>query len=112
MISDRLNSWREDVLHHRRILDTIARDRIVIKDVMIEFLQQFFDFDEIQFTNDFDKITMKWSYEHEPIIKPSALVDLGMDFIISHDYSETLGHGVIITIYPFGLPEEDVLIED
>lgn len=107
MNSEEFKQWQDAVMEHSRMLETLVDDRFTIKKLMINHLKQFFDFDEIKFDDLFNKIILKWEYKNDPIIKPDELVGLGMDLIISHDYSETLGHGVIIELYPFGLPEEE-----
>ena len=107
MNADRLDTWKDSVREHSRMMATLVNDSLVIKKLMIDYLKQYFDFDEIQFSNDFTRISLKWSYEHEPFINPEELSCLGMEFIITHDYSETLGHGVVIEVYPFGLPMEE-----
>lgn len=102
-----LDDWRTDVNKHNEIMRTLVDDRLKIKEWMIDYLKQFFKFDEIQFTDCFEKIILKWSYEHNPMMNPKDLEDLGMSFVINHDYSDTLGHGVIIELYPFGYVDEE-----
>ena len=107
MNSDDLELWKESVFEHTRVLDALANDRISIKDLMKDHLKQFFGFDEIEFVDNFNKILLKYGFEHYPIINPDELTGLGMPFIINHDYSEELGHGIVIEVYPFGFPVED-----
>ena len=40
-------------------------------------------------------------------VSPDKLKDLNMDIIVTHDYSESLGHGIVLEVYPFKLPKED-----
>ena len=111
MNTDEFRQWQDAVMEHSKMMETLVDDRVVIKDLMINHLKQFFDYDEIKFDDLFNKIILKWSYENDPVIRLDKLDGLGMDFIISHDYSEQLGHGVVIELYPFGLPEEGVITE-
>ena len=109
MNHEELELWKESVFEHTRMMETLVDDRVAIKELISNHLKQFFEYDEIKFDDLFNKIILKWDYRNNPVINPDDLIGLGMEFIISHDYSETLGHGVIIELYPFGLPkvEED-----
>lgn len=111
MNSEELEMWKESVFEHTHMMETLVNDRVAIKELMSNHLKQYFEYDEIKFDDLFNKITLKWEYMNDPIIIPDKLIGLGMDFIISHDYSESLGYGVIIELYPFGLPEEGEYIE-
>ena len=111
MNHEELELWKESVFEHTRMMETLVNDRVAIKVLISNHLKQFFEYDEIKFDDLFNKIILKWDYRNNPVINPDDLIGLGMEFIISHDYSETLGHGVIIELYPFGLPkvEEDLI---
>lgn len=111
MNNEEFRQWQDAVMEHSRMMDSLVDDRIAIKELMIEHLKQFFDYDEIVFDDKFNKITLKWEYKNDPVIMPEKLVELGMDFIISHDYSEALGHGVMIELYPFGLPKDGDIVD-
>ena len=104
MNNGELELWRKSVTEHIQVLDTLADDRISIKNIMSNHLRQYFDFDKIEFADTFSTILLKWSYEHNPVIRLDDLDGLGMDFIITHDYSDDLGHGVVVELYPFGVP--------
>lgn len=109
---DDLESWKESVFEHSHMMETLVNDRVAIKEWISDYLKQFFDYDIISFDDLFNKIILKWYYQNDPIIKPDVIKDLNMEFIVSHEYSEELGDGVIIEIYPFGVPKEGELIED
>lgn len=102
-----LRIWQDSVMEHCQMMKSVIDDRMVIKNVMVNHLKQFFEFDEIRFSNDFNEITLKWRYDNDPILDPIKLKDLGMDFKVSNDYSESLGHGVVIIVYPFGYTVEE-----
>ena len=109
---EEIELWKESVFEHTHTLDLLANDRIAIKDLMRDHLKQYFKFDRIEFHDNFNRILLKFDYMNNPVIEPEDLVDLGMEFIITHDYSEELGHGVVIEVYPFGLPEVGGVIEE
>ena len=111
MSPEDLEMWKESVFEYTRMVETLVDDRVAIKDLISNHLKQFFDYDEISFDDLFNRIILKWSYDNDPVIKVDELDGWNMDFIISHNYSEQLGHGVIIEVYPFGLPEEGVITE-
>ena len=105
MNKEEFEIWKDSVFEHFRMLNDLVDDRLEIKELMAQHLKQFFDYDEIKFTDDFNKIILKYRYENNPVIDPKKLQDLNMVMIIGHEYSETLGDGVIIELYPFGLEE-------
>lgn len=108
MNHEELEVWRDSVFEHSKMMETLVNDRVIIKELISNHLKLYFEYDEIKFDDLFNKIILKWEYNNNPIINPDDLNGLGMEFIISHDYSESLGHGVIIELYPFGLPEVEV----
>lgn len=108
---EEFRQWQDAVMEHSKMMETLVDDRVTIKELISNHLKQFFDYDEISFDDLFNKIILKWSYKNDPVIQLDKLDGLNMDFIISHDYSEQLGHGVVIELYPFGLPEEGEYIE-
>lgn len=105
MNSEKLAMWKECVMEHIESVSTVLNDKEIIRNMMIEHLSQFFDWDEIEFEQNFSSVTMIWKYQSDPIIRIDKIRDLGMDFIISHKFTHDLGDGVNITVYPFGLPE-------
>ena len=105
MNKEEFEIWKDSVFEHFRMLNDLVDDRLEIKELMEQHLKQFFDYDEITFADDFNKIIVKFQYGSDPVINPKKLQDLNMEMIISHEYSEKLGDGVIIELYPFGLEE-------
>ena len=106
MDKDTINEWLNDcTTYYRAIQDLGILKNVLIKQ-MNEHLSQFFDWEKIEYADDFSKITLAWAYLHDPVIRLESIGDLGFDFIISHAYEDKLGHGIRIEIYPFGLPEE------
>lgn len=104
--------WQDDVMENSRMAQTIIHDKVVLKELMTSHLKEFFDFDDIEYTPDFNKIILKWNYTNDPIIyDPLKLKDLNMGFIITHGYSSELGSGIRIELYPFGL-SKDVINND
>ena len=100
-----LEIWKENVMENCHTLETVAKDKAIIKNVMEKYLRQFFDFDRIDFDENLNKITIKWKVGVSPVIKIDTIKDFDMDFIITCDYDEDLGTGVWIEFYPFGMPE-------
>lgn len=112
MDKESLREWQDDVMVNCHTLETIIKDRVILKDLMEEHLKEFFEgYVLIDFDKDFNKITLKWEYQRDPIIKVDRIKDLGMDFIISHNYDSKYGEGVVLELYPFGLPPEGEIIE-
>ena len=100
-----IDKWCEDVTAHNHAMQVIVNDRIVLKEAITTHLKQYFDFDDIKFENDFSVITLKWNYSKGLVINPPDLIGLDMEFTVSHQFTEELGDGVIVELYPFGLEE-------
>lgn len=99
--------WQDGVMEHSRMTQTLIKDRLALRELMTSHLKQFFDFDSIQYSQDFNRITLKWEYGNNPVINPEKLEELYMEFTISHEFSDKLGEGIRIDLYPFGFPEVD-----
>jgi len=100
-----LNEWLSKVLENCQSIRNDLEDRLALKEEITEHLRQFFEFEEIEFTHDMDCIKLKYKYGHDPVIRDKSLSKLGMDFIITTTYSDKLGQGIVIELYPFGLGE-------
>lgn len=100
-----IEKWREDVSTHNHAMEVMVNDRFTLKKTIITHLKQYFDFDDISFENDFSVITLKWDYSKGLVINPSDLIGLNMEFTVSHEFSDELGDGVIVQLYPFGFEE-------
>lgn len=107
MNEEQLETWRKSVLEHSEMMKFLVNDSLTIKQLMVEHLKNFFDFDSIKFEDGFNKIIIKWDYGNEPIIDPTELNGLGMEFLVSHSYSDMHGDGILIELYPFGLVKEE-----
>lgn len=107
-----LNSWKNDCEDHISALDTIINDRRILKKMMMDHLAQFFTWQKIEFSRNFDKITLSYSANTGAVIKPDIHANLGMDYIVSPEYDDRANRIIVIELYPFGLPEEGVLVED
>lgn len=108
MNSEELEMWKDGVFEHCHYLETLVNDRKTLKGLIEEHLKQFFDWDEIEYSKDFDVITMKWAHDAQPVIYNTKIGELGMDWIIKAEYDDLAYRIVVIEIYPFGLPVEDV----
>lgn len=112
MNKEELRAWQDGVMEHCRMVNTVMDDRMALKKLIEEHLSQFFDWDDIEYGKDFNTITLAWKYGTDPIIKIKNLMNLEMDFIISHGFTKELGDGARVILYPFGLPKEGELVKD
>lgn len=106
MNREELRRWQDNVFEHCQMVKTLGNDRKTLEKLIEKHLSQFFEWDDIIYDKDFNTITLAWGYGHDPVIRIEKLKNLGMDFIISHDYSSKLGDGARVILYPFGLPKE------
>lgn len=111
MNQEQIEMWKDGVFEHCRTVSTVMNDGKIIRKMIVDHLSQFFDWDDIEFDEKFNSITMFWKYGVDPVIKLDTIKDLGMDFIISHKFNKDMGDGVTITVYPFGLPKEGEIVE-
>ena len=103
--------WQESVVEHMDFLSKLVDDKILLKKTIEEHLSEFFEWDEIEYDNDFRKIVLKWEYRNHPVIKTEKINELLMDFIIADDFTSNGSHGIVVELYPFGLPKEGEVVE-
>ena len=106
---EEFKTWQSAVEIHSKARKDFLEDRSMILTMITDHLKQFFDFDEIDFSENFDKITLKFRVTGA-VIRADKIKDLNMDWIIS-----PFGMGrysLIIDVYPFGLPNKDIFWVD
>ena len=101
-----LDQWNQAVDEHLKMVDSLIEDRITLKNMFNEHLRKFFDYDSIEYSKDFRSISMQWDYGREVSIDNDTISNLGMDWLISTEFTDKLGYGVVVTVYPFGLKKE------
>ena len=111
MNTEELRGWQDCVLIHTENLKNVRQEREKLKEVIIEHLSQFFTWSEIEFKDDFNKITLYYSHGVDAVIKGN-ISELGMEWIVSSSHDRLANNIVVIEIYPFGLPEEDKIVWD
>lgn len=95
-------TWVGAVEEHINCLDRIIEDRKLLKKMIVNHLEQFFKWSDIDFNRDFSVITLT-VYE-DMIVNPENLSDLMMHWEIqSYDYN-----CFRIVVYPFGVPNDEV----
>ena len=105
MNEKQLGTWIKSVNKYNKTLSSLIEDSVSIEKLITAHLKEFFDFDEIKFHHGYKRIILMWDYDNNPVINPSVLSDLSMEFMITHEWSEKHGDGVIIEVYPFGRGE-------
>lgn len=110
--SEELRLWQEGVFEYSETLKNLIDGRLKLKELLTEHLSQFFSWDKIEFDREFNKITLYYKRDVGAVIKSDNMSDLGMDWIVSPDVDDKAFRIIKIEVYPFGLPEEGVLIED
>ena len=101
-----LEMWKKGVSEHLDLVDQVINERVSLKTLFKEHLKEFFDFNEIDFSRNFDVITLKWEKDANPIIK-SNISQLGMDWEITTGRDDSAFSVVEVIVYPFGIPMED-----
>lgn len=95
-----LENWMKAVALHRDQVDSILEDRKTLKNSIKEFLKSVFDFDEIEFSTDFTKITLLWDYPRNPSFTQEKINDFPFDWEVKNTYE---GGDIAIDVYPWGL---------
>ena len=103
-----IDEWKNGVREHIYSLNTIIKERQILKELIKDYLSQFFDFDSWETNRDFSKIILKWDKNHNPVInEESNISELGMDWIITAEYDDEANRIVVIELYPWGIEEDD-----
>lgn len=98
-----LETWKNAVSIHLDSLESIIEDRKILKNSIETHLKSCFDWDDIEYNKDFTVITLKWEYNHNPVIRHENISELNMDWIIRADYDDKAFRIVIVEVYPFGI---------
>lgn len=98
--------WQDGVMEHIHSLDILVNDRKLLKQMFEEHLSQFFDWDDIEYDREFNKITLLYKENEGAVIKSENMKDLHMDWIVSPDIDKYANRIIRIELYPFGLPED------
>lgn len=102
-----LENWRKAVKEHETLKNSLSEDEKVLKEHLESHLRRFFDgFIEIDFSENFEKITLKWYKQNTPHISNEIIHELGMDWVITVGRDECAYSIVQIEVYPFGLEED------
>ena len=88
-----IEEWRGEVENHNKIVSTILSDRKILKNHMEEFLKSYFNFNNLEFSNDLKEIKVSFDYGEEVALKKS-LKDFPFKIIIEFGCDN-------IRIYPF-----------
>lgn len=102
---EELVAWKSGVSEHMDALDILLNDRKILKKHIEDHLKSCFQWDTIEYNRDFSEITLKWDAGHSPIIFHENIVNLNMDWEINAGYDGGANRIVIITVYPFGVPD-------
>lgn len=97
-----LENWMKAVVIHRDQVDSILEDRKTLKNSMTEFLKSVFEFDEIEFSMDFTKITLLWDFPRNPTFTHEQIKDFPFDWEVNNDYE---GGDIAVDVYPWGLKD-------
>ena len=111
MDKDTLEQWKDGVMEHTINVQQMIKERKLLKKHIEEHLSQFFKWNDIDYSKDFDVITLKWDRDVNPVIKKEKIHELGIDWIIRAGYDDQAFRIVVIELYPFGLPKEGEIVD-
>ena len=96
-----IGNWKNAVEIHVDQVKAIVEDRKTLKNLMEGFLKAYFNFDEIEFNNDFSKISLLWDFPNEPTFTQEQIKDFPFEWKVNSNRSDD----VQIDIYPWGLKD-------
>lgn len=105
MNSDHIDEWRLAVCEHILMVSQVLDDRRILKSEMEKYLSKFFEWDEIEYSSDFKKITLKWKWNTDPTVKYENLHDLNIEWRMKSHAEEGFSY-IVIEIYPWGIEED------
>lgn len=97
-----IEMWKKTVQENTRDINSLVKDRIELKEIFETYLKEFFNFDEIDFSQNCDRISLKWRHNSTPNINKKSIDRLDMDWAITTGFSDNLGMGIIVEIFPWG----------
>ena len=103
MNKEEFHNWQTGVKEHLFNLNTLIEERVLLKKYLENHLQQFFDFEEIEYDKDFKKIKLMWSEKSSPVIHHQNIGNLMMDWIIKSGYDDKANKIIMVEVYPFGV---------
>jgi hypothetical protein len=86
-------------------METVAKDRAILKNTMESHLRKFFKWERITWDCNLKKITLKFRWDKPPKLDKELFDEIGMPILINFGHEDDLGSGVWIEVYPFGLED-------
>lgn len=99
MNKDQFHMWKDGVVKHNSLLKSFVSDRKELKRLIEEHLSKYFEWDEIEYDNEFKKITL--TLDPDTVLKSDKLRELDIDYSIIGGFDF-----IIVKIYPFGFFDE------
>ena len=101
-----LELWKEGVMENSHDLNTLISHRVELKRAFEEYIRKFFDFQEIDFDNNLNKITIRWRWSRKVVFEPKVFKEFELDWCIGIGHNDVLGQCLEVDIYPFGFEED------
>lgn len=103
MDKDEYQTWMGAVQEHMNSLDRVIEDRVLLKKILENHIEQFFDWDEIEYNRDFTEVILTINTSDPVTIDSEKIKELMMEWSIDPcDYNSFK-----IIVYPFGVPKEE-----
>lgn len=99
--------WKEGVMENSHDINILIKDRYALKKAFEDYIRKFFDFEEIHFDTNLDKITIRWKWHNKVVFDPIVFKEFKLDWCITIGHSDMLGQCLEVEIYPFGFIKED-----
>ena len=93
-----LENWRKDAHNLNAVVETTIKDKEILQRSMGFYLKQIFDYDEIDFSENFEKIRLY--FDKDTPVKV-ADTDIDLSWEITTSFTDKFGFGVAIDVYPF-----------
>ena len=96
-----LENWKTDVQTHTETVKVALSDRRILQEYMSNYLKKFFDYDDIEFSQNFQKIKLLFNVNQYSTVTPKNIGELNLYWRIALGFTEELGTTIVIEVYPF-----------
>ena len=103
---EEFRSWQDGVMVYSEAKRNLDKDKSMIQSIITDHLKQFFDFDEIDFSENFNRISLKYHKGCGAVIRADNIKNLNMDWTVIPSIDNCANRIIVIEVFPFGLPKD------
>lgn len=96
-----IDSWKSEAENLNQVVSTMMKDRKFLKNYLSEYLKNFFDYDSIEFSENFHRVVLLFNVNHVSLVTPKNIGKLDMLWKIGTGFTDEYGTTINIVVYPF-----------